>query len=407
MALQRFELRVETGSTSADRLKLVWTGYGPGDDAWTPSPYEVSKGKLIQAAEQVRINLRQLAESPEPLPKDQYQKLLRRLAQRGAELHQNLFSVEDGDGGSAIDAKRYMEEARRAGFLDDRSVPVLSIIICDDTALLPWGFVFCGDNDEIPSPPSLSISDARDFWLSSFRLTTRVTGGRRLPNPRKPTSRTVLALHEELFSCARRDLERSEELACRLDDLLSESGAAATKWSECRALWKDIREDHDSILYLFGHSDGQRILLKDGVCDGDPDFEMPVSSFEYTFQKDLDTRSASIVLLNGCRTAAPQPLSGSAPVSANFLTATRRPGFHGFIGTEAEVPSAFASRYGVAFLWQLCREGKSVGEAFDALRREPTLFPLSLLYTCFADRDFRLAVMRQAGRASASAGGKA
>src|SRR5215469_4920491 len=50
-------------------------------------------------------------------------------------------------------------------------------------------------------------------------------------------------------------------------------------------------------------------------------------------------------------------LAGRIPLSANFLRLWRLPGFHGFIATEAEVPSVFASRYGMTFLRHLSREG--------------------------------------------------
>jgi len=97
-------------------------------------------------------------------------------------------------------------------------------------------------------------------------------------------------------------------------------------------------------------------------------------------------------------------LAGRIPLSANFVRLSRLPGFHGFIATEAEVPSVFASRYGMTFLRHLSRGGQSVGDTFDTLRREGSLFPLNLLYTCFADRDFRLADGRLMTGSSGSTG---
>jgi hypothetical protein len=387
MAFERFELRVEQGNT-AERLKLVWTGYGCADEDWTPEAYQVSKANVQQASEYIREILRQLAECSEPIDLEVYRRLIVRLVRRGGELHENLFSALDGDTAAAADAKRFIEEAGSPA--DPAHIISLHVIIYDETALFPWGFIYSGNPETPPKPLARSIADLSDFWLAKFRLITRVPGGRRPPNPRKPTSRTVYALHEEMFSRARRYLEQNQKIACDLEELLSNEPAPATSWPECEKAWKRIKEEHDSVLYLFGHSDGQRILLRDGIGDGDPDFELPVSGFERSFHKDRETRSASIVVLNGCRTAAPNTLSGGVPFSANFLRLTRLPGFHGFIATEAEVPSVFASRYGLAFLRRLCRGGQSVGETFDALRQDGELFPLNLLYTCFADRDFRL-----------------
>ena len=64
-------------------------------------------------------------------------------------------------------------------------------------------------------------------------------------------------------------------------------------------------------------------------------------------------------------------------------------GYYGFIGTETVISNIFACRYGTQFLWRLFKEGKSVGEAFDELLSDDTLFPYNTLYTCFADRKFQ------------------
>jgi hypothetical protein len=72
------------------------------------------------------------------------------------------------------------------------------------------------------------------------------------------------------------------------------------------------------------------------------------------------------------------------------LKATRGPGFYGFVGTEAQIPSDRACLFGAHLLDRLRNAGETLGQAFDGLRREPSLFPLSLLFTCFANREFRL-----------------
>lgn len=88
------------------------------------------------------------------------------------------------------------------------------------------------------------------------------------------------------------------------------------------------------------------------------------------------------------------------PISANFLKETRKPGYYGFIGTETVVSNIVACRYGTEFLWRLFRQGKSVGEAFDELLSDETLFPHNTLYTCFADRKFRFVSAPPAGNGS-------
>jgi hypothetical protein len=76
------------------------------------------------------------------------------------------------------------------------------------------------------------------------------------------------------------------------------------------------------------------------------------------------------------------------PLFDSFISATSGPGFHGFIGTEAEVANNFAASYGIAFMKQLCENGQSVGEAFERLQIEK--FPTSLFYTCYANPMFRV-----------------
>jgi hypothetical protein len=226
-----------------------------------------------------------------------------------------------------------------------------------------------------------------------FRLTVRVQGGSsRLPKPGRERRRALYALHEELFALARRELKRrNAELDQKLDQLLETDSVSGTTWTECQRHWRSIAEDYDSVLYMFGHSDGERIMLADGSDRADA--VLPASGFSSSFRKRGDTRSASICILNGCRTAAP---GTNRPWPASFLSATRKPGFFGFIGTEIEIPNTVASRYGVALLWRLFREGEALGDAFDALRREPDLFPVNLLYTCFANRNFRLPIIAPA-----------
>ena len=41
-------------------------------------------------------------------------------------------------------------------------------------------------------------------------------------------------------------------------------------------------------------------------------------------------------------------------------------------------------------MWDLCFKGRSLGEALDEMQSAEDLFPLNLLYTCYAQRDFQL-----------------
>jgi len=41
-------------------------------------------------------------------------------------------------------------------------------------------------------------------------------------------------------------------------------------------------------------------------------------------------------------------------------------------------------------MWELCFNGRPLGEALDEMQSAEDLFPLNLLYTCYAQRDFQL-----------------
>ena len=128
--------------------------------------------------------------------------------------------------------------------------------------------------------------------------------------------------------------------------------------------------------------------------------ELPVSSFQDTFRKRPDTRSASICILNGCRTLAPDEGASDSDEAlredrwpSGFRRATRLPGFYGFIGTETEVLNVWACLYGSQLLSLLSVDGLSLDEAFELLKHDKTTFPTNLVYTCCAQRDFRVSAV--------------
>jgi hypothetical protein len=379
----RFTLEIDTDHKG--RIELVWTAE-VGDDLFQADAYFVSSGNLVQASEIVRDVLRRLVAQNSPMEPENYESLLRELRDRGNALFRNLFPASAGDV-----ASEFADLLRTAASASSR--PTLVIIICNEMLHVPWGFI-C--DPTVPQPRLGSdpmMADFAGFWLSSFKLITKYQGGSAVPRERRPTSRSLYALHETLFASARKQLRlRSEEMHQRLDILLGTDAISANTWTDCSRGWSTIAEDHDSILYLFGHSNGEYIVLDESDAI---EFRLPASSFSSNFPKDRSTRSASICILNGCRTAAP-------PTSfwpASFLKATLEPGFFGFIGTEVEVPNDFASLYGVKLLWQLVHDGQALGEAFDSLRHDKDLFPRSLIYSCFANRNFKLPAVRPVAEA--------
>jgi hypothetical protein len=90
-----------------------------------------------------------------------------------------------------------------------------------------------------------------------------------------------------------------------------------------------------------------------------------------------------LLILNCC-------LSVSGGEGGSLLSAAARKGFCGLVGTEAEILNTYALRCGTRLMWELCFNGRSLGEALDEMQSAEDLFPLNLLYTCYAQRDFQL-----------------
>jgi hypothetical protein len=368
-----------------DNFKLIWSGYKSGDpDPWTPRPYLVDAGLLQQAANAVRAQLRGIAFMPSCCKAAEFAPLLQKLAQRGRDLFLQL--MPDSSSGESSEVQRRLEQLAQNssdGRPYHRARPDLKVTLDTERLFVPWGFAFSGSTDHLPGMPSVSLTDMKGFWLSLFNISIAYGGSCSLPHHRKASFRRLFALHEDMFVRAKTSLEK--RCLDRLNTLLEEDPTPATDWDSFELDWDVVKDDYDSVLYVYGHSDGQRIQLSDVA--NDPKYELLASSLK-KFRKRA-RGSASIFMLNGCRTAAPSPASAEEPISANFLKETRQPGYYGFIGTEAQVSNIFACRYGTEFLWRLCKEGKSVGEAFDELLECDDLFPHNILYTCYADRKFR------------------
>jgi hypothetical protein len=193
--------------------------------------------------------------------------------------------------------------------------------------------------------------------------------------PRKrETFRMLHALHKDRFNKALHRLPGKQKQM--LEGIVDCRVGNVTNWDECKTKWSEI-EENDSLLHIFGHSDGTKVYLKDEVTD--ENYCLEADRFKSLFTKGKQTRSVTICFLNGCRT-------GGGQVGESFLDVLFDRGFQGFIGTEAEVSNDFAALYAAEFMNLLWNEGSSVREAFDALRTK--LFPLSLMYSCYAHPEF-------------------
>ncbi|WP_316158607.1 MULTISPECIES: hypothetical protein [unclassified Bradyrhizobium] len=362
--------RLSVSPEEGDEFKLVWS-----DHFSDLQPYCVSGALVTKASEEIRGVLNALSkhyrECEVTGAKPDYSPFYPDLARAGAHLSEALLNRSSGEQGSADEARSLISSI-------EGQIP-LTIVISGTPLHVPWSFAFRGDLDSLP-PTSGTLGDFKDFWTNVFDINISYSRTTLLKAAHsKDAAPFVLhALHEEHFSNARALLTDAERAV--VDQLLTLRIGNTTDWDTCRRKWRKS-DDADSIIYIFGHSDGQNIFLSE---DNDPKYILDANGFRLTFRKPAGAKSNTICFINGCRTCA--GLLGSS-----FIAATASQGFFGFIGSEAEVSNLFAARYGADFMKKLCVDRLSVQDAFAAIRERQDLFPLSLLYSCYAQPDFRLA----------------
>jgi hypothetical protein len=400
-----FNLRIS--KQDVGNYKFTWTTFEENDT--TSLSYLVSEGSLKDAAHAVRLQLRVIAFQRGKPGKAEFKPILKRLAQRGKDLFLQLM----GPAGEAAELRQRFEqlaqasnkawltyEASKKESADrealNKTRQDFTVVLEVDDLFVPWGLVFAGRLKDLPAEPKVSPADMDGFWLSHFKISIVYSRTKKLPAQRKTSARKLFALHNAMFTEAK-ELLKTDDRECleRLEKLIDENMKPASDWDEFKASWEIVGTDHDSVLYLFGHSNGQRIELKDKTSGDvaevdDPTYDLTASGL-IGLRKEQPGDSAAIFLFNGCQTVSPSPESPEVPISANFLRETCGSGYWGFIGTETQVSNVFACQYGTEFLWRLYNEGRSVGQAFDELLQSDKLFPQSVLYSCYADRRFRLA----------------
>lgn len=396
------DLKLILESLSDREVKLSWSTHEPD---WDPSPYMIDRANLLRACEDLRRELRDITNHALDAQKmgaaPDFLVRLEPVRSAGAVLFNAIFDAQSGDYEQVRDIRKILQDHSR-GVAAGRLAPVkLAIVLRDDNVFVPWSFIF--DADAVPELSAeaagggrpLSLGDFRGFWLSQFHIRQCHSGLARLPPmPRKtPDFHGLHIVNEQLFTDAMDILRNRGNAASRVNDVFFQSvrpGSLVRDWAATRAEWARIKDVNDSLVFVFGHSDGETLeLCRTPATHERRRYMMSSADFKYLIQK-VDAASASICFLNACRTAAPDPNTGGALFNASFLKATRQKGFHGFIGTEAEVGNADSLQYASEFLYLVYAEGLSVGEAFDTLAAREDLLPFNLYYSCFAMPEFRI-----------------
>lgn len=291
-----------------------------------------------------------------------YANIIKTLRQKGQALFSALLNEED---------PRSQELLRVIGGLSKGSE--LRVNCSDDEVSLPLGFVFEG---EVGSPIGKpSRADFAGFWLDRFKITMLVEGsgcGHERRNVDPQSLKILYALHRTEVENALPYL--GADTTSKLKALTLLPVRQYYNWDTAKRAYSEIR-DAENIIFVFAHSDGDSLELDNSNID--------CNTFSLMLHKDRDPLHPILLILNCC-------LSVTGGDGGSLLSAAARKGFCGLVGTEAEILNTYALRCGTRLMWELCFKGRSLGEALDEMQSAAELFPLNLLYTCYAQRDFQL-----------------
>lgn len=337
-----------------------------------PKSYEVGAASVVHATRKVRDALVALTSWSINSDEERLPPVLLAVASAGYELRECLFtSIKDQD--VATQVMEWVKEQVAAG---DSTLRITS----DSSIHIPWGLVY--DEDPESAPPASAEPRGYDaFWCLKYSLSTTLGG--------YTHSKTKLTRHAQrarLLSLVNREVlggiqaGPSFDLKDKFEELIKQKIGAAFDLRSCKKIVERSGAG-DTIFHFFGHQhDSQLDLGVDGKISL-REFRNLID--QITLTGGGPSSSFGLVFVNGCDGAW-----GDADYS--LFAVAHQPGMCGLVSTESLVPFDFAAKFSVRFLDALLRGGKSIGEAMDSLRRDAKLWPLSLLYGCYAQPDFRI-----------------
>jgi hypothetical protein len=352
---------------NGEEIKLRWSR----DDEPPSRPLRLNIDLLRKRSRAVREALKalnsyvcgnqQLAEENDPGWRN-YAGVIKTLRQKGQALRSALLDEEDPRSQELLGVIESLEPGAE-----------LRVNCSDGEVTLPLRFVFEGDVGSPVAKPCRG--DFAGFWLDRFKVTMLVEGSgagheRRSVDP--GSLKTLYALH-------RTEVENSLPYLgadiSKLQALTLLPVKQYYNWETAIRAYDGIREA-DNIIFVFAHSDGDSLELA-------PDSTIDCNTFSLMLHKNRDPRRPVLLILNCC-------LSVTGGDGGSLLSVAARKGFCGLVGTEAEILNTFALRCGTRLMWELCFNGRPLGDALDQMQGAEDLFPLNLLYTCYAQRDFQL-----------------
>ncbi len=340
-------------------ISLEW-GYGNGQY----DLYELSKAAVYDAVQGFKAPLARLTNWARTRDAAEVRSILDDIASAGLQLKTVLFQANK----PTAELEEWIQQQIEAG--DNRLT-----VTADESFHIPWGLVF--DDNAFCDVRGLTESEllAR-MWCFKFELEVKFSSSNALRSrmKRKRESVRVVSLLNRTFSD---DVQKDRQFYSLIGN---PDGIAWSIKSLVELL--DKAAESDTLFHFFGHG-------KDGGLVVDTNEFINAAQFR-TLMEKITLRSTNggrstvgFVFLNAC-----DSIVGQSDFSLRGAVA--RAGMSGMIATEAEVPRDFAIEYGRRFLAKLLEEGMTLGETVDALRKDPQLWPLSLLYGCYAVRDFQI-----------------
>jgi hypothetical protein len=350
-------------ASEGDTAQLSW---GNNDGPY-PDPYKIGLATLGVEAAKVRQRLNALARWGVNRDDAALPGLLSALAAAGNGLYFTLFDgLTSADRKIAAEIREWMGEQ----FETDSTL----CITASSSIHIPWGLV-CEQDPETGAPAS-SIAAFEKLWALKYSLSATLSG---YVHPKRKLQRAagrrrfLTLLNGEVADAIPPDLRgKFREMTDRRPI------GPATSVHEFKQLIKGAGRG-DTVLHFFGHQSEGSLLLGENSQITVTEFKRLID--DLVLESGGKTDSAGLVFMSACDGA-----HGDSDYS--FVSAANRDGILGLIATESAVPRDFAAIFAMRFL-ALMEAGASVGEAMAKLRMDSELWPLSLLYGCYAQPEYR------------------
>lgn len=338
-------------------LKVTWS-----KGAKDQEPFSISTSLITQRADSVRDALQDLVEAGRTGQHDQYDDMVRTLAQAGHELYEALFFGEDDEDRRKANHARSWVENKLAS---DQDVITFNF---PSRKHFPWGLIY----DRLVTNETAPAELRKHFWCVKYSATTHYFVN--LPEWEEnswPAENfgLLFGADETIWTTTSSKLNELEKR--KLFSLLGQPPKPEFALAELSGKWRDKeREIKHGLLTFYCHA------AEDELEIGGK--RLTSADFKQMFARsNRDDAPPTLVFLAGCRTAVGRLNNG-------YFKGTAGPGFCGFIGTEVKVPDVFTLRFLARFLDRLFCSGQTLRQVMQEMRLQH--WPLSLAFSvCCSD----------------------